>query len=185
MALASAATANDIAYTSFESTGSGNLIYASPKTADITSPTGNYCYLLSSGAVQRTGITSTKSYILSYWFKSGAVVTVAAGTQSNVKTGPTRNGWTYTQLQFTGTTTAVISGSGFIDEVRMYPVGASMTTYTYNPLFGITSVNDANNKITFYEFDKLSRLKNIKDQNRNITKNLFYNYGLIPSPPPY
>jgi hypothetical protein len=174
------AASNQVAYTSFEADGNGNLTYATAKTPDITSPTGGYCYSLVSGAVQRTGLTSTSSYILSYWQKAGAAITVTAGTQSNIVTGPVRNGWTYKQLQFTGSTTAGISGTGFIDEVRIYPLGAQMTTYTYSPLMGMMSACDANNKITRYEYNKLGMLKNIKDQNSNIKQNFIYNYGLLP-----
>ena len=171
---------SQVAYTSFEADGTGNLTYATAKTSDITSPTGGYCYSLVSGAVQRASLTSTTSYILSYWYKTGAAVTVTAGTQTNIVTGPVRNGWTYKQLQFTGSTTAGISGTGFIDEVRIYPLGAQMTTYTYSPLVGMMSACDANNKITLYEYNKLGMLKNIKDQNSNIKQNFIYNYGLLP-----
>jgi hypothetical protein len=184
VAQVTAAAVTDIAYTSFEADSTGNFSYGIAKTADISAPTGSYCYNLTSGTVQRSSLTSTKTYILSYWYKGSASVTVTAGTQSNIVTGPTRNGWTYKQLQFTGTTTASLSGTGFIDEVRIYPLGAQMSTYTYSPLIGMTSACDANNKITYYEFDKLARLKNTKDQNRNITKNYFYNYAAAPSAPP-
>ncbi|MFT3682277.1 MAG: hypothetical protein QM791_18535 [Ferruginibacter sp.] len=176
--------ASDIAYTSFEADSTGNFTYAAAKTADQGSPTGKYCYSLGSGAVQRTGLTSGKSYILSYWCKTGASVTVSAGSQTNIVTGATRNSWTLKQLQFTGTTSATISGTGYIDEVRIYPLGAFMTTYTYNPLVGMTSSCDPNNKITYYEFDKFARLKNVKDQNRNITQSFLYNYGAAPTSPP-
>lgn len=172
---------SQVAYTSFEIAGTtGNFSYAVAKTADISSPTGNYCYNLSTGQVQRTGLVPGTNYILSYWYKAGAAVTVTAGSQSNTITGTVRNGWTYKQLQFTGAITASVAGSGFIDELRIYPVGAVMSSYTYSPLAGITSMNDANNKITYYQYDNISRLKNIRDQDRNITKNLFYNYALAP-----
>ncbi len=175
---------NQIAYTSFESNNTGNLTYATAKTADISSPTGSFCYNLTSGAIQRSLLSSASSYILSYWYKTGATVSVSAGTQSNAISGVAKNGWVYKQLQFTGTTAANLTGNGLIDEVRIYPVGAQMTTYTYSPLAGITSSNDVNNKITYYQYDNLNRLKNIKDQDRNITRNFFYNYGLALASPP-
>ena len=52
-----------------------------------------------------------------------------------------------------------------------------MTTYTYEPLIGLTSQCDINNKITYYDYDGLGRLKLIKDQGRNILKKICYNYA--------
>jgi hypothetical protein len=185
IAQATAAAAADIAYTSFETpNNTGNFTSNTPRYSDPLAPTGKQCYSIGNGPVQRTGLTTGKSYILSYWQKNGAVISVSAGTQSNNISGPTRNNWVYKQLQFTGTTTVTISGTGFIDEIRIYPVGAQMSTYTYAPLIGMTSACDPNNKITYYDFDKLGRLRNIRDQNRNIVKNFFYNYGSAPSSTP-
>jgi len=182
IAQATAAAAADIAYTSFETpNNTGNFTSNTPRYSDPLAPTGKQCYIISNGPVQRTGLNTGKSYILSYWQKNGAAITVSAGTQSNNISGPTRNNWVYKQLQFTGTTTVTISGTGFIDEIRIYPVGAQMSTYTYSPLVGMTSACDPNNKISYYDFDKMGRLTNIKDQNRNIVKNFFYNYGNVPS----
>jgi YD repeat-containing protein len=54
--------------------------------------------------------------------------------------------------------------------------GALVTTYTYSPLFGITSETDPSGKITYYEYDGLGRLKLIRDQNNNILKKFDYKY---------
>jgi YD repeat-containing protein len=51
-----------------------------------------------------------------------------------------------------------------------------MKTYTYDPLIGITSMTDQNNITTYYEYDSFSRLKYIKDQNKNILKAYDYHY---------
>lgn len=66
--------------------------------------------------------------------------------------------------------------NGVIDELRLYPFAAQMTTYTYEPLIGITSQCDANNKITYYEYDSFGRLKTIRDQDRNVIKTMDYQY---------
>jgi YD repeat-containing protein len=57
-----------------------------------------------------------------------------------------------------------------------------MNTVTYEPLIGITSQCDANNHILYYNYDGLSRLVNIKDDDGNIVKNFKYNYGLGATP---
>jgi YD repeat-containing protein len=66
-------------------------------------------------------------------------------------------------------------GSG-VDEVRVYPVDAQISTYTYDPLIGLTSEADARNRFTFYEYDNFGRLKYIRDNDRNIIKRYDYVY---------
>src|SRR6185437_7032164 len=56
------------------------------------------------------------------------------------------------------------------------PATAQMTTYSYDPLIGITSQTDAGNRISYYEYDGLSRLKRIRDQDYNILKSFDYQY---------
>lgn len=63
-----------------------------------------------------------------------------------------------------------------IDEVRLHPVNARMTTYTYKPLVGITTQCDINNRILYYEYDNLNRLARIRDQDKNILKKFSYNF---------
>jgi hypothetical protein len=61
-----------------------------------------------------------------------------------------------------------------IDELRLYPVNAQMTTYTFDPLVGRTSVCSPNNTIVYYEYDGFNRLKDIRDMDRNILQ--LYDY---------
>jgi YD repeat-containing protein len=63
-----------------------------------------------------------------------------------------------------------------IDEVRFYPVNAMMTTYTHEPLVGITSVTDVNGMTTYYVYDDFMRLILIRDNDANIVKSFNYNY---------
>src|SRR5690606_29817513 len=71
--------------------------------------------------------------------------------------------------------TVTITGSGTIDELRLYPRTARMNTVTYDPLIGKTSECDENNRITYYEYDNLGRLSTIKDEKKNILKVYEYN----------
>jgi YD repeat-containing protein len=77
-----------------------------------------------------------------------------------------------------GTTSISLSNNTntLIDELRLYPAGSQMTTYTFNSLLGMTSQCDVNNRITYYEYDSLGRLSLMRDQDRNIVKKICYNY---------
>ncbi|WP_440135489.1 hypothetical protein [Chitinophaga sancti] len=164
---------SDIAYTSFEADGKGNWTFTGSPVNDATAPTGGKCYTLGT-AINRTGLSTTTSYIVSYWKKSGSVtVNGAAGTA-----GVSVNGWTYYQHTVANPSggTITLSGAGTIDELRLYPVNAQMTTFTYDPLVGMNSQCDIRNVITYYEYDGLMRLKTIRDKDRNVLRIFEYGY---------
>jgi YD repeat-containing protein len=52
-----------------------------------------------------------------------------------------------------------------------------MTTYTYDPLVGMTSSTDERNRTTYYIFDDFGRLKEVKDHEGNILQQHDYNYA--------
>lgn len=113
---------------------------------------------LSYTAAYTVTLPSAGTYVLTYWSKSG-------GT------------WTYNKSTISAAT--IIGGSGvLIDEVRLYPQGALMTTYTYDNGVGVTTVTDPNGRSTYYGYDKLIRLRTIQDTDRNILKQYKYNYKL-------
>jgi YD repeat-containing protein len=103
-------------------------------------------------------LPSSGSFNLTYWKKVGS--------------GP----WTFIETTISGNTS--IGGSGIlIDEVRLYPDGAFMTTYTYDPSNGMTSSTDVNNVTTYFEYDKLGRLAAVRDKDRNLLKTYMYHYN--------
>lgn len=67
-------------------------------------------------------------------------------------------------------------GTVWFDDLRLYPANAQMTTYTYEPLVGITSVSDVNNRIISYEYDNYGRLMVLRDQDGNIIKTIEYKF---------
>jgi len=137
----------NILHTSFEDAGEGNSTQNDARTGRW-SKTNGYSKLLS-------GLTPG-AFILTYWNK-------ISGT------------WTFQEQPITVTgTTYTINLTGQVDEIRFYPASAKMTTYTHDPLIGVTSTTDANNLTSYYEYDSFNRLKLIRDDNGNILKKYTY-----------
>lgn len=172
-----------VGYTSFEDQSSGNWVGVN-QASIVTgpAPTGKK-YLNQSGfAFSVSGIPSAEKYLVSYWSKNGAYS--VNGTQAGwPKTLLTVNldgqSWSCYLHLISGQTTITVSGSGSIDELRLYPETAQMITYTYEPLVGMTSQCDANNNIAYYEYDGLTRLLRIRDRDKNILKHFDYQYQVV------
>jgi hypothetical protein len=176
------ASATDIAYTSFEADGTGN--WTGQNIANIVSTgntiTGSKYYNFNGTTLTKAGLISSTNYIVSYWTKNGMYTvsgTPVAGWPKNLRS-VTINGntWTNWEHKVTGVSSVTVSGTGNIDELRLYPDNAFMTTYTFTPLVGMTSQGDVNNRVTYYEYDDYSRLKLIRDMNNNIIKTFNYQY---------
>jgi hypothetical protein len=165
-----------IAFTSFEKEGAGGWTFTGSPVTDALAPTGKYVYSLPTGGISKTGLT-TGTYIVSYWSKNanGGSQTVNATTGV---VGKIKNGWSYYEHTIVNPASGTISvsGSGVIDELRLYPLKAQMISYTYEPFIGVSSQCDINNVITYYEYDGLGRLVLTRDQDRNIIKKICYNY---------
>jgi YD repeat-containing protein len=161
-----------IAFASFESDGSGNwtLTNNSSPLNTTTAFTGHNSFNLTSNTIAALALTSG-SYVVSLWAKSGASILVNG---TSVTAGDTRLGWMLYRTTVTGTSVS-ITGTGIVDEVRLYPSGALMTTYTYSP-FGVTTSTDANNVATYYHYDGFGRLADVRDDKFQILKTYRYHY---------
>ncbi|MND90988.1 hypothetical protein D3C80_830940 [compost metagenome] len=169
-----------IAYSSFEANGKGNWIFDATRTVtDVTSPVGKKCYPLSTTPTQyisKGALSTSAQYIISYWVKNGTSLQITGATLGTPVTVKILNGWTLYERTINNVSTINFFGTGFIDDVKLYPVEAQMATYTYDPLIGITSTTDVKGYTSYYIYDDFQRLKYIKDADGNILKESTYNY---------
>jgi YD repeat-containing protein len=168
------AKSDEVFYTSFESDNTGN--WNVPGTPVSGGKTGKMGYLLNQGGVNKFNIPAG-TYILSYWsngnvFTSSGVPTIADGTETD------SNGWTYHEKEVSATNSwnLAISGSGKIDELRLCPKDAVMSTFIFNERGELTETIDANNRQRIYEYDQLGRLRLIRDHKNNILERISYHY---------
>lgn len=167
------ADSSDIAFTSFETSNNGSWTVAGVARNTTSSVTGKQSYVLSNGNITKSGLSASKSYIVSYWSSSTAA-TIASTTAVS---GDLKNGWRYYEHKLPAAATSVtISGSVTIDELRLHPVGAQMSTYTFNPVVGMTSSTTPDNKNSYYEYDGSGKLRFVRDADRNIIKAADYFY---------
>jgi hypothetical protein len=164
------------ASTSFESNGNGNWSFSSSGVrSDSGSVTGNQAYTLATAYVEKNLLDASQTYVVTYWLKNnGGTAAINSGSGGSVLID--KNGWKLYQREITGVGSVRISGTGVIDELRFYPKNAQMITYTYDPLVGLTTQCDANNRILFYEYDNFNHLLRIRDADKNILKTFEYKY---------
>ncbi|MGB0522743.1 MAG: RHS repeat domain-containing protein [Flammeovirgaceae bacterium] len=98
------------------------------------------------------------TYVLSYWRKTG-------------------NQWDKVEQEFTLHSTGYATHlPGIIDEVRIHPKDAQMTSITYDELGRVSHECDANGQFIEYSYDQFGRLQSIKDEKGNVLKAYSYHY---------
>jgi len=166
-----------IAYTSFEADGKGNWSFPSGSVVTTAGGvTGAKSFSLAGQTISRSGLSTSKSYIISFWLKSGGSASVTGGLPPSLLFS--KNGWQYYESTASSTSSVSITGSGNIDELRLFPSDAQMTTYTYDPLIGATNTCSPTNQISNFFYDPLGRLKYIKDSDGNIIKTVDYHFQI-------
>jgi hypothetical protein len=130
-----------------------------PDLSVVTSASGAHTgakYWRGDYTVSFTG-SSSRTYKIEYWYLD------------------TQGKWIYQSKNYSGTSMALTDGVS-IDDVRIYPVDAAMTSYTHRATFGASSILDISGRAKYYEYDGTGRLRLIRDDDRNIIKQIKYNF---------
>lgn len=192
LASASNAKYEDIAFSSFEVTdvdndGNWNIDWSKVQYAPTASMTGKYVYQLIQGSNDiESNSLNNKKYIISFWGKTTSmdpeleVVDPGNNTTSVPLTMQNSVGdWNLYSASIstnTGDKLRILNtdpGSDiYIDEVRLHPSHASMTTNTYEPLFGVSSTSDNSNYLIYNEYDLFGNLHIVRDMDGNIIKKI-------------
>jgi len=64
-----------------------------------------------------------------------------------------------------------------LNSLRAALPDAQVSTYTYDPLIGVTSMTDPRGYTVYYDYDDFNRLKQVKDAEGNILNQNDYNYA--------
>ncbi|SFM78524.1 YD repeat-containing protein [Chitinophaga sp. YR627] len=165
-------TNSNIAFTSFEYPNELTWVETGRTTTKALS--GKSAYQLSAGSITVSSLDASAKYVVYIWIENGANCTLD-GTGMEYS-GRTANGWRLMRASLTGKTQCIISGSGIADNLMVIPESASFEGNVYDDSYQITSRMDARAMIIFYEYDNMGRLKVIRDQDRNILKQMDYQY---------
>jgi YD repeat-containing protein len=75
----------------------------------------------------------------------------------------------------TGTEASVITALNAL-RTNVNLANAMITTFTYKPLIGVSTITDPKGDTITYEYDSFGRLSTVKDKNGNILSENQYNY---------
>ncbi len=138
-----------------------------------------------------------RTYVLSCWYKAAPGKSAyinwydATNGKSHTAVGSGTGRWEYLELRYTAPAADPKPCTGvrvylyghkspgsdlYYDEVRFYPAGGAMETYSWRPGVGLTGRTDANGRPERYEYDGLGRLKAVYDYEGNIVKRYEYGY---------
>jgi YD repeat-containing protein len=177
IAKAENAVAGEIAYTSFEDSGEEYFYAKNYPIYSDNAKTGKKVLKLNTRYPLQSKNLPRKKYIIEFFLSFSAYEAFSINNMNiTPKVGYNKK---IIDLEELCKDNIYISGSSTIsiDEVRIYPADAQMTTYTYDPLIGMTSETDPNGKTTYYEYDSFGRLKYVKDHKGNVIKKHEYKYA--------
>ncbi len=123
----------------------------SPQLVNVNPHTGQWNW---NGSYSlNINLRSGRSYLIQWWNFDGSR-------------------WNFNESPFSGSVTL----SGILDDIRVFPTDAQMTTYTYRPLLGIASQTDTRGSTIYYEYDDSGRLSTVRDNDKKILQHYEYEH---------
>jgi YD repeat-containing protein len=175
-----------VSYISFDGMNH-RFTFAGGTSATGTGLAGGRGYSLATGAIACQATVGGK-YIVEFWHDSQsggapAVRWTSGSTSTPVVLRVSESGrWRHvvgvvdaSALPAGSSFVAEVSGSGLIDEIRLYPADAQMTTYSHKRFVGVRSVIDPAGILRQYDYDANGRLDSEKLEDGSILKQFEYN----------
>ncbi len=175
------ASVTSIGYTSFENEDKGRFTYSGAKSS-TEFYTGRFSYQLNSGSISLS-VSPAQKFKVSFWAKGTGQVVVGTATVSVSSSTM----WKQYNVDVVASSTILIStvASGLlIDELRVHPVTATMSTFAYEPESGVTSIGSPNSITSLFDYDRLGRLSAVRNSSNEIEKVIQYQYGTTFAAPP-
>lgn len=169
-------------YTNFQDFGTGIIFPSQLNVINFSSPQASTVF--APFTVTNTAISKDVKYQKeeSYTYANGNIVEVTG--KNGVKVAYL---WGYNNnlpivkavnASYSTLSAAYTAVSGNLTNLRTHPSlsNAQVTTYTYDPLVGMTSQTDPNGIMSTYSYDKLGRLDHVKDNDGNVVQKQNYYY---------
>ena len=160
--------------------GGWNLLNTCGGSLASTAYTGDVAFNLGGCTGSSVQLSKTldpaRKYVLQFWKKTGSG-TAAADVVGTARVLRTVNGWELLEYDVENETGLSVTGTGIIDDVRLFPVEASYAYSTFNALDYKTSECDGSGNCVFYDYDEHYRMRTVKDAAGNILKRM--EYGIL------
>jgi hypothetical protein len=171
------ATADRVAYTSFEE--GQNQGWTFPTTA-VDATDGSAFTGIRSLKNQRAQVSLPVGvYELYYWYKGGPVShNITGGKVLQEFDVLERLGWRQKKVLIDLTSTGIVqvNVNGNLDELRIHPEGAYVTSFVFNDKEQKVAETNANMVTTYFYYDDYDRPHLIADDNKNILKHYLYGF---------
>ncbi|MEM7370472.1 MAG: RHS repeat domain-containing protein [Bacteroidota bacterium] len=189
------ASVDQIAFTSFEvadpdPSEHGSWTFSQPSGTNIgfessaIAKTGKKVYHFQSGnSISRSNLP-IGSYTINYWQRNGNVSLSLSGSASIISEKihlTDMNSWELVEKQISISSLSdaiTLSGDGImLDELRLHPSDAHMSTICYDDALRIHTMTDANIRSSYYSYDAFGRLIEVRDHNGYVRVQTEYHYA--------
>ncbi|WP_320054781.1 DUF5977 domain-containing protein [uncultured Acetobacteroides sp.] len=165
-----------IAYTSFEPHSSDGWDLTPITILPSEGTSGFYQALLPQGKTLTTPLLSEDDYWIEFFAKGLNNSSICINNVLYPLTNEYKFYKIKSSLSKKGSFSFSVFGSScYLDEIRVYPLNAIVSTFTYDPMIGITSETDPSGKTVKYAYDSFGRLMNVTELGK-LVSNYDYKY---------